>query len=45
MFGFSDKDPCDSTDLKTEQIFVSYTWMTGIMISAFLGNSKTHPVT
>ena len=31
--------------LKTEQLFVLYPWMTWIIISGLLGNSKIHLVT
>ena len=44
LFGLLDKDPCDSTDLKTEQLFVLYPWMTWTMISRILCNSKIHSV-
>ena len=44
LFGLLDKDPCDSTDLKTEQLFVLYSLMIMqvIMISKVLGNSKVY---
>ena len=45
FFGLLDKDLCDSTDLKTEQLFVLYLLMTWIVISWILGNSKIHSVT
>ena len=44
LFGLLDKDPCDSTDLKTEQLFVLYPWMTWTMISRILCNSKIYSV-
>ena len=44
LFGLLDKSPCDSADLKSEQLFVLYPWMIiqVIIISKILGNSKTH---
>ena len=39
------RDPCDSFNLKTEKLFVSYLWMTWIMISRILGNSKIGSIT
>ena len=34
------KDLCDSTDLKTEILFVSYLWITWIVIHMILGNGN-----
>ena len=45
LLGLLDKDPCDSTDLKTEQLFVLYLLVTWAVISRILGNSKIHSIT
>ena len=45
MLGLLDKDPCDSTDLKTEQLFVLCLLMTWVVISRILGNSKIYSIT
>ena len=45
LFKLLDKDPCDSTDLKFEQLLALYPWITCIVIPRILGNSKIHSVT
>ena len=45
LFELLDKNPCDATDLRTKRLFVLYPWMTWIMISRILDNSKIHSIT